>query len=1340
MRDKFARRFQYLRFALLTLGMVGTAMAQSITLNAPANATISPGVAAESTIVFSVGGAIPGTTVTVTKASGYLYSSGSATAGWTCIGSAGPLSCSGGTTTNFNFSLIAPLESSFTSPLTAPDASGLVTVDNQTAGSASVTTFYTVRSDIVIQSPTVSPLAVGETVALNFNVINGGPGAPFYRFRQTRVLFTLPNDLVYAGSNTAPWSCTAAGANVTCLLDEASTPSPASRPIPLTVRRSSAPAGASQISYSVGTPNNDPNPSNNQGSIAVPLGVVPTVDLRLVGTNPGPQDSGTAFTTRFTLDAVQGSAAANTEVRFSQPSSSTQQIQGISSSSSQFSCSVDAGGLGGNCVASVYGTLGVTATPPPVEFIVTGVAPVVATSQSDSIVLRGIVSSSTTDTNPGNNAADVNITVLGPAPVAAQLQISKSASASLVGAGQEYSYSLTTSNVGSVAANGLILEDQLASNLSFIAIEQASVGLFCNQDAGLVRCTQTQLSAGAQASVGIRVRAPMAPGTIFNTATVTSANASAPQSASATVQVDAGVDLVLEKTDSVDPVNAGGEFEYLLNVSNRGTSIARSLSLNDDLPSSTSFVSVSGGGFSCNSGQNLRCTMDSLAAGGTAIVRVRVRALSAGQALNTASVSTPDTEVTLANNSDSEATTIAAPASVETDLALTAPGNQNATVGGDTSVIYTVRNLGPANSSCGTLNLSLSGGVAPAFTLKSVAGLGANCTVSGSTATCQLPPINALAQAQISATLGAIGAASSTLSATLTCTTDTNPSNNAATTILTGMLSPGADLKLTVRDDDPVVLQSEYNYVVSADNFGPEEARAVSIKFTLPEGTDFVSFTGANFSCLAQAQVITCPYSANLSALATQRTARLTVRVRARAEVGQVTTVVEVNSASRDPNPADNTVRETTQINAKDGEQVAGVILPQLTDQFALDAAPVVADICARPVPELVAQCEAIIDAALDRDIGALQTGLRAIFPEEVLSERLALVQQSATQFSNIDSRLSELQNGGGAGLSLGGLNLAFGKTLIPLGMLQPLLDGDDEAEVGGSGDLISPWGFFVNGTYSRGDQTLDRTLRTVSSDFRNIGVTAGVDYRLSIRTVLGAALGYSKFDTDLSDDGRTSSKAITLTGYGSHYFNDNLYADARITVGNASFDSVRRIRFSYQNFSIDKTALGSNDARQYALAAGIGYNLQKGAWSITPNANVRYFRSNVDGYTETGAGANNVIFDDQQVSSLQYNLGVQVSRPISLSHGVLAPQFDLSFGHETQDANFALNARLVDATATQVFTVRAQDPDKSFGNIGLGFVYVTSNGRQGYLTYRRLFGNDSTQRDSINLGARFDF
>ncbi len=1290
---------------------------------APTPANPAPGVAAGLPITFAITGALPSADVIVNLPAGFNFVS--AAGGRSCTQSSA-LICAG-STASFTITLRTPAEVSFADPINTPEASGIVSISQLGAGTAAASAFYTVRSDTVVVPPTAAPLAAGASATLNFNVANGGPGAPFYRFRNTRVLFTLPNDLVYVASSTAPWACSAVSNNVTCTLDQAATGNPVTVPIPLAVQRAAGATASSQISYSVATPNNDLNPGNNQGSVAVPFPAPQTVDLRLVGTSPGTQNSGASFVTTFRVDKLAG-FADNVEVRFSQTSALKQQIQTIAAANPSLACTVDPDRLGGVC--STIGFSDINAT----DILVTGIAPVVALGQTQPLTLRGVVSASATvDTDPSNNTADVSISVRGPA--AAQLQISKTASAGTLTAGQEYTYSLSVTNSGSVRADALILVDQLDTALSFVAFEQTSASLDCTQTSGLVRCTKTQLAVGEQATTLVRVRAPMTVGSIANTATVSADNTLTSRSASATVQIGAGVDLVLDKADSADPVNVGAEFDYLLSVSNRGTSTANAITLNDDLPSATAFVAASGSGFVCTGTQNVRCTLTSLDPAATAIVRVRVRALSAGQALNSATVASTDTEISLTNNTDSEGTTFAT-ASVETDLALSAPATQTATVGTDTAVLYTVRNIGPANASCGTLNLTLNGGVASSFTLKSVAGAGATCSVTGSTASCQLPPIVTAGQTQISATFSAIGAASANVSAVLSCATDPNPANNTAATSLTGQLSAGADLSIFVADVAPVLLSAEYDYAIRVNNSGPESATSVKVVDTLPDGIDFVSANGAGFSCATQAQVVTCTLA---SALAPTTNAALTIRARARGESGQVTNLLEVSSATRDPNTANNSVRLTTQINPKDGGQLAGVILPQLTDQFARDAAPVVADICARPVPELVAQCEAIIDAALDGDVGALQNGLRAVFPEEVLSERLALVQQAVSQGGNIDSRLNELQRGGGSGLSLSGLNLAFGKTIVPLGLIQPLLDGD-EAEVGGSGDLISPWGFFVNGTYSRGDQTLDRSLRNVSSDFTNIGLSAGVDYRLSIRSVFGLALGYSKFDTDLADSGSTRSKAITLTGYGSHYFSDQFYADARLTVGNASFDSARRIRFSYQNFSIDKTAFGSNDARQYALATGIGYNLQKGAWSITPNANVRYFRSNVDGYTETGAGANNVIFDDQQVSSLQYNLGVQISRPISMGHGVLVPQFDLSLGHETQDANFALNARLVNATAAQTFVVRAQDADKSFGNIGLGFVYVTSNGRSGYLTYRRLFANDTIKQDSINLGARFEF
>ena len=302
--------------------MASTALAQSLTLSAPPNATNAPGVAAGSDVVFTVSSVSVGAAVIISKPADVAYRANSATSGWTCTGST-TLNCTGSGSA-FSFSLTMPPEAPL-NPISAPSAERRIFASQGTISSFKDVK-YTVISDIVIQPPTVAALALGATAQLNFNVVNGGPAAPYNWFYQTRVLFTLPNDLVYASASTAPWACSSAGVNVTCLLDEASTLSPVSRPIPLSVRRTSTPSGQSQISYSVMTLNNDPNPSNNQGSVLIPFAAPATVDLRFIGTNPGTQNSGATFTTRFTLDALQGAAATNVDVRFSQPSTATQQI------------------------------------------------------------------------------------------------------------------------------------------------------------------------------------------------------------------------------------------------------------------------------------------------------------------------------------------------------------------------------------------------------------------------------------------------------------------------------------------------------------------------------------------------------------------------------------------------------------------------------------------------------------------------------------------------------------------------------------------------------------------------------------------------------------------------------------------------------------------------------------------------------------------------------------------------------------------------------------------------------------------------------------------------------
>ena len=109
-------------------------------------------------------------------------------------------------------------------------------------------------------------------------------------------------------------------------------------------------------------------------------------------------------------------------------------------------------------------------------------------------------------------------------------------------------------------------------------------------------------------------------------------------------------------------------------------------------------------------------------------------------------------------------------------------------------------------------------------------------------------------------------------------------------------------------------------------------------------------------------------------------------------------------------------------------------------------------------------------------------------------------------------------------------------------------------------------------------------------------------------------------------------------------------------------------------------------------------------------------------------------------MTSSQFALGVQVNRPISLSNGVLSPQFDLSLNREIDNDDLVLEARMVGASAAQVFELRDDQQDSTYGTAGLGFVYVTANGKQAYLSYRRVFGQEGLDRGTLNLGARFEF
>jgi outer membrane autotransporter protein len=203
---------------------------------------------------------------------------------------------------------------------------------------------------------------------------------------------------------------------------------------------------------------------------------------------------------------------------------------------------------------------------------------------------------------------------------------------------------------------------------------------------------------------------------------------------------------------------------------------------------------------------------------------------------------------------------------------------------------------------------------------------------------------------------------------------------------------------------------------------------------------------------------------------------------------------------------------------------------------------------------------------------------------------------------------------------------------------------------------------------------------------------------------------------------------------------NDNFYIDARISVGKPKFDQSRKIEFTLGNTHIDRVAAGNTNANQYTVSMSAGYSFYKNAWNINPNASFTYMRTNINGFTEAGAGDFNVIYSEQNLESLIWSAGLRVSKAISLKKGVISPQFDFDYNYQGKNDSSFVEARFINAPSDRLFILETDTPDRTYGSAGLGFVYVSANGKQAYFNYRSTLGLDGFSKGTYNIGARFEF
>lgn len=941
-----------------------------------------------------------------------------------------------------------------------------------------------------------------------------------------------------------------------------------------------------------------------------------------------------------------------------------------------------------------------------------------------------------------------------------------------------FNYKVEITNTGNLPINYIDFDTVIPSELTITSFSQPQ-DFVCSQSINTINCNSItgvfnlvtneikellSISVKSTSFVGDVIASVNSTAGEENITTGIPINSINQHASEMTGIIGASTDLQIIKTASINEIGVGGVFDYTLLVINNSTSVtAIDIDVIDTLPSGVIMIGYTAPAWICNGKDTIVCSMSSLDKGSSSNIVLHVEAPpTIGTITNTASVLSSQPDDDLSNNNSQVSVTVNDAVINNADMSITKmASNASLTSGESLSWILKVNNSGPENAE----NIVVEDTMPEGFSYNDgdiVSDSGTNCQTANGILKCTIASMANGSEKTI-VIPGEVTLDVGTLSnfALVTSANDPNTNNNTSSTVDVNVDSmPKADLSVDITIGSEILQGETTTFSIDVTNNGASIAQSPHVDLILSGIIETIAVTSGSWQCKSidippapndttvgsynigcDFNDATMPVNGNSPSniLLTTKTKRLV------AIAENLVLAAHVESATIDSNQANNdtkvhlTVGDTpTEVEIEDALRTA---LDGTGNTQVNRAIQHVASYCEiRYFKALEGMCEDLYDAALGGETDVIRNIMEQITPNEVIGQSTSIAEIAQAQFRNIGSRLSALRSGGGSGFSSAGLNARYGNGSIPLDMLAYLNQTEDEVDgiSSNSPDFVSPWGFFVNGTISMGER--DATGRELEFDFDTFGLTAGIDYRLDAKKVVGIAIGYANYDSKIEETAELGSNAVTLTGYGSFYVTDNFYVDARISVAKPNFDQSRGIDFELGGVHIQRIALGETTADQYSIAMSVGYHFNKKSWNITPNASFRYIKTRIDGFTETGAGDFNFNYSGQEIESMVWSAGIRVSKAISLKNGVITPQFDFDYNYESLNDGNDIIARFIMAPVEEIFVIETDAPDRSYGSAGLGLVYVTSNGKQAYINYRTTIGIEGFSKGTFNLGARFEF
>lgn len=396
---------------------------------------------------------------------------------------------------------------------------------------------------------------------------------------------------------------------------------------------------------------------------------------------------------------------------------------------------------------------------------------------------------------------------------------------------------------------------------------------------------------------------------------------------------------------------------------------------------------------------------------------------------------------------------------------------------------------------------------------------------------------------------------------------------------------------------------------------------------------------------------------------------------------------------------------------------------------------------------DLLTKCNGIRTRTATNGVAQQVNAIEEIIPDDFSVARTQTLLFANTQYASIMDRLIALR-GGAKGLSLAGLNLIIDGKLVPLAQVEDMVkkffgggasaDGNAADEPGGL--LSDKWGLWVRGNFSFGEK--DASAGSPAFDADQWAFVGGLDYRLSDKSVIGAALSYGSSSVEFAaDDGALDTDSFALSLYGSAYAAKNFYFDGILNYSNSSYDANRNITYVDGTGLITADATGDTDGATLSGGLSAGYDFLVGGLTISPNVGFFYIDTTIDSFTENGAAGLNLIYDEQKFKSLTGNAGLRLTYAWNVAWGVLLPHVRVDYVREFENDVDVFGVRFAadpNAASTPPVLVATDNPDQSYWRLAAGFSAQFKHGVSGYIEYQRLESFEFISFQDVSIGLRF--